>query len=94
MEVQNVEARSTRPNLSEHRKMGRNVPRQLVIEPECDLPAWNELRPGPAIPAREQHHLVSALDQRIAEVSDDSFSTSIEFGGYRLIKGSDLSDAH
>src|SRR6476619_4973502 len=66
MEMENIEVDSTLSDLRQHGEMSRNVPRELLVQPEGYLSAGNEFRACLAIATREQHYLMAALDQRVA----------------------------
>ena len=63
MEVENVEFVRTLSNLRQHGEVSRKVPRELFVKPERYFAAGNEFRICLAIATREQHDLMTAVDQ-------------------------------
>ena len=78
MEVQHIELMRLVSDLSEHRKMGRNIPRQVAIEPQGYVSARNQFCSGLAIGARKQDDLVTSPYQFVGQMRDDALGTSIE----------------
>jgi len=66
MEMENIEVARTLSNLRQHGEMSRNVPGELLVQPERYLSAWNDFRACVAIATSKQDYLMSALDQRVA----------------------------
>ena len=66
MEMENIEVARTLSNLRQHGEMSRDVPGELVVQSERYLPAWNDFRACFAITTREQHYLMTTLNQRVA----------------------------
>jgi hypothetical protein len=46
--------------------MSRNIPGELLVQPEGYLSACNDFRTCFAITTSEQHYLMTALNQRVA----------------------------
>ena len=66
MEMENIEVTRTLSDLRQHGEMSRNVPGELLIQPERYLSTRNDFRACFAITTSEQHYLMTALNQRVA----------------------------
>ena len=60
VEMQDIELMRPVSNLCEHRKVGRNIPRQVAIEPQGNVSARNQFCSGFAIPTCKQNDLVTS----------------------------------
>jgi hypothetical protein len=77
VEVQHIELMGSVSDLSEHRKVGRNIPRQVVIEPQGYVSAGNQFCSGFAIGACEQDDLMTSPHKFVGQMRDDALGTSI-----------------
>ena len=66
VEMENIEVVRTLSDLRQHGEMSRNVPGELLVQPEGYLSTWNDFRARFAITTCEQHYLMTALNQRVA----------------------------
>jgi hypothetical protein len=94
MKMKNVELVGHLPHGGKHGEMRRQVPGLLLVQPQGDVPAGHELRPGLAVAAREQRDVMPALDQSIGKMSHNTLRPAVEFRRDGFVKGSDLSDTH
>jgi hypothetical protein len=94
VKVQNVKVSRARADFSQHREVGGHVPSQFLVEPQGNLPATDEPRVSLAVAAGKKSYLVTARHQRIGEMRYDALSAAVEFGGNRLVKGSNLCNPH
>jgi len=66
MEMENIEVARTLSDLRQHGEMSRNVPGELLVQPERYFSAWNDFRECFAFASSKQHYLMPALNQRVA----------------------------
>src|SRR4029077_10702090 len=65
----------------------------VAIEAQGAGRGGHELGLGPRVAAREERHVVPALDQLLREIADNPLRPSVESGRHPLVEGGDLRDA-
>ncbi len=95
VEVQHVKLVHAASDLVQHGQVCGQVGLQRRgVQPDRLVAHGRQARLGGGISAGKQGHVMSEIDQSVAQVGDHSFRTAIEFGRDRFIEGGNLSNLH
>ena len=93
VEMQNIEVSDASAHLVQHHQMGGDIRLEsAAIEPNGLFAPDDKIRLGCRVGARKQRYLVAKVDERLAEVGNNSFCATIEHRRHGLVQGGNLRD--